>query len=304
MSTASSPSLNELKEAIALSPTTGPLILNGAMGTELQTRGVLTPTPLWSAAALESDPDVVLQIHQEHVAAGAQILVANTFRTNPRALARAYRVADGPRLNRLAMTLARQAANDARKVWIAASVAPAEDCYRPDLAPPPEVLRREHGEMMRWLSDAGATLVWIETIGTIREGTAAGRAAREAGMEFAIAFITREDGRLLSGEPLEDAVHEISGLTPLAVGINCIPPRAIHESLARLAASSPLPRMAYAHIGNRTPLPGWSYGEHVEPDSYAELAESWARDGAAIIGGCCGTTPAHTRALARRLRPV
>lgn len=301
MSVASHPPIDALRKALADAATGGPLILDGAMGTRLEALGIPTPAPLWSAAALDTHPQVIASIHRDYVRAGARILVANTFRTNPRTLERAGRSADGPRLNRRALELAAAAASTAPAVWVAASIAPVEDCYRPDLVPDERSLRKEHARMIRWLMEAAAPLTWIETIGTIREAVAAAAAARDAGLPFVLSYILREDGRLLSGERLEDAIRELIPIEPLAVGVNCIPPAAICGALRRCAACTDLPLVAYGHLSDRQPLPGWTYGSAESPDAYAALARNWFRCGARIIGGCCGTAPEHIRALAKTL---
>lgn len=305
MPIASNSKSTSLRATLKAADRRAPLILDGATGTQLEARGVPTPPPLWSAAALDSHADVVATIHADYVRCGAQILVANTFRTNPRALRRAGRTSDGSRLNRRAMELAANAAADApHDVWIAASVAPVEDCYRPDLTPDETMLLREHAEMMRWLRDAGANLLWIETIGTQREASAAGRAAREAGFDFALSFVTREDGRLLGGDSLEETVRAISPLDPLSIGVNCVPPAAIADVISRLRDCSDRPLCAYGHVSSGRPIPGWSYTSDVAPPEYADMAQSWLSRGAAIIGGCCGTTPRHIRAAADRLKQI
>jgi S-methylmethionine-dependent homocysteine/selenocysteine methylase len=281
-----------------------PLVLDGATGTELQRRGAPTALPLWSAAALNTDPDLVRAVHRDYVAAGADLLVANTFRTNPRTLRRAGQAENGPTLNRLAVSLARQAADTAapdRTIWVAASVAPVEDCYRPELAPPEVELRAEHATMVEWLRAAGPDLLWIETIGTVREARAAAGAAAEAGMPFVVCFALREDGRLLGGESLEDAVLAVTPLGPLALGLNCMPPAGIAAALPQLRSATRLPLAAYAHIGNPEPTAGWSFSEAVEAREYEAWVRAWRSLGAGIIGGCCGTTPDHIRAVAAAL---
>lgn len=150
-------------------------------------------------------------------------------------------------------------------------------------------------------------LLWIETINTVREARAAATAARAAGFEFAVSFVTRESGDLLSGEPLEDAVAAIDPLGPLAIGLNCIPPAGMTANLPRLIAcvenrwhrrTAEKPAIAaYAHIGNPEPICGWSFSQTMSPEEYAEHAKRWVELGARIIGGCCGTTPKHIRAL-------
>jgi len=276
------------------------LVLDGATGTELTRRGVPTPLPLWSARALLEAPDVVRAIHRDYVAAGADIIVANTFRTNVRTLRGAGLLSRGEALNRLAVQLVREAIADVapkRRVFVAASVAPVEDCYHPERVPPPNVLEREHAQMLDWLAQAGPDLIWIETMNTVREALAAAQAARQRGMPFVVSFVVREDGNLLSGEPLEQVVEQVEPLEPLAFGLNCIPPAGMTRNLPRLRAATRRPPIAYAHIGNPEPICGWSFSQEIPPADYAAEARRWVDIGARIVGGCCGTTPEHIRAL-------
>jgi len=319
------------------------LVLDGAVGTELERRGVPTPRPLWSAAALLTHPQVVEQIHRDYVEAGAEIIVANTFRTNVRTL-RAGVLERGAELNRLALELARKVAqrhegtqarrhegggqSSALPVLVAASVAPVEDCYSPQLVPDEAMLDDEHAQMMAWLKAAGPDLVWIETMNTVREARAAARAAANAGLPCCISFVTRENGDLLSGEPLEAAVAAVEPFGPIALGLNCIPPDGMTRNLPRLRSATQSvggahgaetvgdahpTRLrsatrkagsahgtllaAYAHINNPTPIRGWSFSQQVTPEEYAKYARRWIELGASIVGGCCGTTPAHIAAV-------
>lgn len=296
----------------------GTLVLDGATGTELARRGVPTALPLWSAAALRSHPATVEAIHRDYVDAGADVIVANTFRTNARTLARAGLLDEGAHLNRLAVELARRAVRGALRPageaaphapLVAASVAPVEDCYRPDLVPDEPTLLDEHRQMMRWVAAAEPDLVWIETMNTVREARAAAQAAREAAVPLAVSFVVREGGELLSGEPLERGVAEVAAFEPLAVGLNCIPPDGMTarlprlvECVARLRGRHPPAVAAYAHVGNPDPISGWSFSQSVGPAEYAAHALRWRSLGATIIGGCCGTTPEHVRAVAEALR--
>ncbi len=282
-----------------------PRVLDGATGTELERRGIPAALPLWSAAALDSAPNVVTAIHREYIEAGADIIAANTFRTNVRTLARAGRTADGPRLNQLAVALARRAVADATapprpaglRILVAASVAPVEDCYCPQRVPTAATLQSEHRQMMAWLQAAHPDLIWIETMTTIREARAAAEAAATLTLPFVISFTTQETGELLGGEPLADAVAAALPFGPLAVGVNCIPPRGLTTLLPRLRQLTTLPLAAYAHVNNAAPIPGWTYGQMMDADEYGRTARSWLNLGAAIVGGCCGTTPEHIRAI-------
>lgn len=280
----------------------GGLVLDGATGTELERQGCRSPAPLWSADALLSAPDVVEAIHRDYVAAGADIVVANTFRTNPRTLRAVGLQERGAELNRRAVDLARRAVRG-HDVLVAASVGPVEDCYHPERVPAEGVLQDEHAEMAAWLGAAGLDLIWIETMGMVREARAAASAAVDAGLPFAVSFVIQENGNLLGGEHLEDAVAAMEILNPLAVGLNCIPPRGLTLILPRLRQVTSRPLAAYAHINNPVPLRGWSFSQRATPSEYASYAQQWLALGVTIVGGCCGTTPAHIAAVRAALRP-
>src|SRR5436190_2918846 len=156
------------------------ILLDGALGTELERRGVPTRLPLWSAQALVEAPDTVRQIHEGYVRAGAEILTANTFRTTPRALRKAGMEGEADRLTALAISLCREARQRAgldREVWIAGSIAAPEDSYRPELAPPPGESEREHGDQAARLQRAGPDLLLIETMNPLAEADPALRGA-------------------------------------------------------------------------------------------------------------------------------
>jgi S-methylmethionine-dependent homocysteine/selenocysteine methylase len=297
----STPSLPELLQ-------TRVLVLDGAVGTELERRGVCAARPLWSAAALDSDPRTVLTIHRDYVRAGADIIVANTFRTNVRTLRAAGMFKRGPELNRAALNLAwwaprlerlrlREISRPPHEILIAASLAPVEDCYRPQRAPELSVLYKEHRKTLAWLKTGRPALVWIETMNTVREARAAARAAKNAKLPFVLSFVLAENGDLLSGEPLPEAVAAVEPFNPLALGLNCIPPDGITAHLPRLRRATKRPLAAYAHINNREPTPGWNFSQSATPDQYARQVKRWLDLGVTIVGGCCGTTPDHIRAV-------
>jgi S-methylmethionine-dependent homocysteine/selenocysteine methylase len=276
-----------------------PLLLDAAMGTELQRREARTDLPLWSARPLVEDPELVWTIHNDEVAAGADIVTADTFRTHARSLAKGGFGDRAVELSALAVRLAHQAAaTPGREVFVAGSLSPLEDCYRPDLVPDDEALDREHGAQARFLADAGVDLILAETHNTIREAVAAGRAAMATGLPVAVSLVTDGTGRLLSGEPIEDAASALRPLGIDALGINCVPARRLADDLARLAKAAPdMPLAAYGNLGLPSDGPGWRFAEELPPEDYSREAEGWIALGARIVGGCCGTTPAHTREL-------
>lgn len=289
------------------------ILLDGAMGTELTRRGVDTTLPLWSAIALDAAPHVVEQIHRDYLDAGAHVLTANTFRTNVRALAKAGIAHRARELTFRAVELAYRAARskgsgapasaDAR-VRIAGSVAPVEDCYSPDLVPSDAELAEEHAVLARNLADAGVDLILIETQNTIREAVAAARAAHATGKPIWVSFTLDDENRLLSGEPLRDAVRAVLPFRPQAVLVNCIPVKQVASALALLRSITPSPIAvgAYGNVGHVDETVGWTLTHAVSPLAYAEAAREWRAIGATIIGGCCGTTPEHIAALRERVQ--
>jgi S-methylmethionine-dependent homocysteine/selenocysteine methylase len=279
-----------------------PILLDAAMGTELQRRDAPCRLPLWSALALIEDAEMVSAVHRDEVAAGAQILTANTFRTHPRSLAKAGFAARATELTRLAVELAREAAGT-RDIFVAGSLSPLEDCYRPDLAPGDAEMAREHAAQARALAEAGADLILAETHNSIREAAAAARAARETGLPVIVSFVTDGAGQLLSGEQVSDAAREIAALSTDAIGINCVPADRLADDLGLLAeAVGGIPLVAYGNLGPPVDPAGTRFVREIPPVEYGLLASGWLAQGARIVGGCCGTDPGHTAALAAMLR--
>jgi len=276
-----------------------PLLLDSAMGTELEGQGARTPLPLWSAWALLESPELVLAIHRDEADRGAEILTANTFRTHRRTLAKAGLEARSAELTRTAVSLARQAARGAgHAVFVAGSLSPLEDCYRPDLVPAGEAIEREHALQAESLAAAGVDCILVETQNTVRELAAAARWARATGLPVIASMITDGLGRLLSGEPIEEAVLSLASLRLEALSINCVPARRLAADLSRLARAAPgVPLAAYGNLGPPTGEDRTVFTEPVSPEDYAALAREWLAIGARIVGGCCGTNAAYTAAV-------
>ncbi len=278
------------------------LLLDGPMGTELDRRGIGTELPLWSARALLSAPEVVGEIHRDYASAGAEVLTTNTFRTHRRSLAKAGRADRAKALTVLAVRLAREAANESHhRCWVAGSIAPLEDCYSPELTPPRAEMAIEHEEMARNLVNAGVDLLLVETMPSIREAAAATVAAVATGLPVLTGFTCDSETRLLSGESIASAAIAVESLAPDGLMINCTPAASLSGSLEHLAAATALPLGAYGNVGHAESTSGWAATEVITPADYVALARRWVAMGARLVGGCCGTNPDHTRALATAL---
>jgi S-methylmethionine-dependent homocysteine/selenocysteine methylase len=272
------------------------VILDGAVGTELWGRGIDTAGALWSANAIDRAPDVLASIHRDYAAAGATVHTAATFRTKRRSAGESWE-----RLARRAVAIARGAVPEGHRV--AGSIAPLEDCYRPDLAPTDSsLLAREHGELARTLVDAGVDLLLVETFAAPHEALAATKACVTTGTETWVALTAGPHGDLLSPEALAEAARRCVDAGARAVLVNCVPATKTLpyvEALARVGA----PFGAYANAGDKEEGLGWVKAKDARGPAlrYAELARAWASAGATILGGCCGTGPTHIEALAQIL---
>ncbi len=269
------------------------------MGTELFRRGVKTRLPSWSARALTENPEIVCGVHEDYIRAGSEIITADTFRTTSRALGKVGLSQRAKELTCLAVSLAKQARNKCavNPVWIAGSVAPLEDCYEPGLTPDSETAFREHREFIAWLVEAGVDLILIETMNTVQEAVVAAHAGEAYGVPMFISWTCASDGNILNGECLKEGVRSLEQHKPSAFLVNCTASKNIGPALRKLREAAKVPIGAYANIGNPEPVYGWEFTHELDPPAYARQAEGWIREGAKIVGGCCGTSPEHISEL-------
>ncbi len=296
-----------LKERLALKT---PLILSGAMGTELERRNVEIGLPYWSANALIFQPEVVQQIHEDYIEAGADIVVTNTFRTNRRVFKSQNLPDRSLELTTKAVELAKSARDKFQKraTLIAGCVAPVEDCYKPGLVPSENELNSEQYEMVTRLVKLGVDFLLIETMTTIREAYAAAKAAKETDREFVVSFACQKDGTLYGGEQLTDAVNVIAPLRPTLFSLNCISPRYLTSLIRQLKSvidnsKFEIPFAVYGNVGNPDTRDG-KIIQDVDEDEYVKFALEWKELGASIIGGCCGTTPHYIRSVAEAMARI
>ena len=266
-------------------------VLDGPLGTELDRRGVDTSLPLWSARALLEVPEVVAAIHRDYAAAGATVHTANTFRTRRGTLGDRWR-----EVTMQAVRIARDAVPTSQR--IAGSLAPIEDCYRPDLSPADP--RPEHRAMARALADGGADLILCETFPHVGEGLVAVEEAVATGLPTWAAFTAGPGADLLTPAQIGEAARGAIERGAEAVLVNCVPAVRTLEFLRPLAGLG-VPFGAYANAGAPDDRVGWQSPEDTPEAAarYADLAREWLALGATLVGACCGTGPEHVRALAR-----
>jgi len=274
------------------------IILDGAMGTELERRGYRTLLPLWSAMANVEAPTLVKQIHDDYIAAGADVITANTFRTTSHTLAKVNNPALAPHLTRLAVEIARESVvQSGRKVILAGSLAPLEDCYSPEIVPEADVIRAVYTEQIDLLIATGVDLILAETM--INRGEIAFISAylKQRSLPFMMSFTT-QDGCLLDGTPMKSVITDLILSNPLALLLNCRSSAEITEALPLLQKLFQGMTGAYGNgPGHPDNELGWSLEEGGVAE-YLHAVKQWLECGALIVGGCCGTTPAHIAAIA------
>lgn len=276
------------------------LILDGAMGTELLRRGVDLPLPLWSAEANLAQPETVKSIHREYVAAGADILTANTFRTTPRAYFKAgYSLKRARQRAReslmIAVDLARSAATT--NTLIAGSLAPLEDCYTPELFPGPDAALEEYGELVTWFRESGIDLLLIETMGHREEVMAALNATDESLSPCWVSFILKDGHHLLGGHSLVDTLANVAALGVEAVLLNCNSLPNTRAGIDTLTKHWNRRWGVYPNLGLSQPEPDGTITDLVPLDAFCREAQWYLQSGARILGACCGSTPEYIRKL-------
>lgn len=286
------------------------LLLDAAMGSDLDRRGLTTTLPLWSALGLIERPDLVQAIHRDNLEAGADILTTNTFRSTVRTLRKAgLDVSAAEGLDRLAVELAAAARDESGRsgALIAGSIAPLDECYDPVFETAGDIALAEHLAQARNLAAAGVDFLMVETMPTIREAVVTTQAALQTGLPVTVGFVCEpaaEAGgaaRLMSGESLADAVAALRTFPVSMIFANCAAPDVISSALEQLRDLTDMPRGGYANVGQVDDTVGWNPAGALRGDAYAEAAAQWLDLGARVIGGCCGTHPEHTRALRRLL---
>lgn len=286
------PGNRPLRSALERRLAKGVLVLDGAMGSELITRGV--PSAAIARANVDH-PDLVQDVHQAYVAAGAEALTTNTFGVN-----RFRLQGDRELVARLAsagVRLARLAAQGARqRVFVLGSIGPLGPVVGADLTT--AEAEEAFSEVAMALADAGVDGFIIETMPSTIEAVAALGGIRRASRLPALVCrsLDRDDPAELA-----DFARAAAAAGATAVGINCAAgPRALLPVVARLAQVSSLPVVARPNAGFPTRVEGVPR-YHLRPDYLVTQARAYVAAGASLIGGCCGVGPEHIAALAKAL---
>ncbi len=299
----------------------GALILDGGLATELERRGHDLGDALWSARLLADDPAAIRQVHLDYYRAGADCGISASYQATISAfVARGMSEAAARALIGLSVRLVSEArdefwsdeSNRAGRLrpLVAASVGP----YGAYLADGSEYTGAydldEHGleafHQPRWelLAGSGADVLACETIPSFAEARALCRLLDETPDAYAwFSFSCRDGAHISDGTPIADCARYLAGAERVvAVGINCTPPRYIPDLIRAVSAATDKPIIVYPNSGETYDPVGKRWlGESV-PSAFGTYSREWRKLGAALIGGCCRTTPAHIQQISDRFR--
>ena len=281
----------------------GPVLTDGAFGTMAMAAGLEPgePPEPWNDRA--DARDRVRAIHAAYIAAGAQVVLTNTFGANPVRL-RIHDLSDRSyALCRAGAEVAREAAGD--HVAVAGSLGPLGEFLAPLGLLDPAEARDAFATAARGLADGGADVLWVETMASLDEATAAIAGARDAapGLPIVATMTFDSHGRTMMGTWPADAATALGALGLTAIGANCgTGPAEIETAIAAMHATAPDAILVAKGNAGVPRFVGTSSVYDMTPEA-AALHAVRARDlGARLIGGCCGTTPAHVAAMAAALR--
>ncbi len=278
------------------------LFFDGAMGTMLQERGLQSGElpEIWNVTKEE----IICDIHRQYLDAGCDIIKANTFGVNPFKMEGTGYTCE--ELTEKGIALAKRAiAKAGRKAYAALDIGSLGKL----LEPLGDLTFEEAYEAFKPMciagERAGADFCLIETMNDTYEIKAAVLAAKEnTSLPIVVTMVFDEDGKLLTGADMEAAVAMLEGLRVDALGLNCgFGPDVMQGFLPRLREVTSLPIVLNPNAGLPVVVDGKT-SFHVRPEEFAGIMKVIALEGVSVLGGCCGTTPAHIRALVEACRDI
>jgi len=281
------------------------VLFDGAMGTMLYQRGVFI-NQCYDELNLRS-PDLIREIHRQYVKSGAEVLETNSFGANRLKLTQYGLEGQVKEINRSAAQLARAVADEAEHpVLVAGAIGPLGVRLEP-YGPTSEAdARAVFHEQMASLKEGGADLFILETFGDLHEIKEAIRAAREVdpSMPVVAQMTIGADHRTSYGATAEDVARALDGWGADVIGLNCsVGPQIILECIERMVSVTRRKLSAQPNAGMPRDVGGRSM-YMASPEYMATYARHLIHAGAKVLGGCCGTTPDHIKAICEGIRPL
>ena len=176
---------------------------------------------------------------------------------------------------------------------IIGSIAPLEDCYRPDLFPGRDVAISEFSQLGKWLAEAGVDILLLETMNSMAETEAGLYALKDADLPIWVCFVLKDENHLLSGDRLADVLLMLMGFQIEMVLLNCNPLGRTKRAVDNIVDNQIGSWGIYPNLGIGEPSPDGCIEKHETMDKYLSVVEYALNSGASVIGACCGSSPEH-----------
>lgn len=305
--------IDPIAEVLAKKPV---VVLDGALATELEARGLDLSSALWSAKALQETPDVIYQVHLDYFRSGADVAITSSYQATPLGLQKhlGMNPEQSQQLIQKSVELAQRArdtaikedqekssSNTARKLLVAGSVGPygaylADGSeYRGDYSIPDEEMKAFHRPRIQALVDAGVDILACETIPSFAETKALVELLQTdfPSTSAWLSYTVRDSHHLSDGTSLAEvtAITNASDQV-VAVGVNCVPEADVSAILDHMSTLTDKPLVAYPNSGEQwdAEARAWS-GQRSGGQEHAHVVAEWRSKGARLIGGCCRTGP-------------
>ena len=290
------------------------VVLDGAIGSELQRRGVPMNDNAWCGMANVSHADDVLSVHEDYIRAGCDIITTNTFATARHVLELTTLKDRVREVNEQAVSLAKDARqkHPDRDILIAGSMSCMPGMGSTTL-PSDERAFENYQEQAQILASSGVDLILCEELVTVENARVVLRAAKTTGLPVFAGFSAQmtKGGTLVNkslgaltegcdGKPLDELVIDAMAVGGDAAGIMHTTVEAVAPSLEALRTVWGGPTYCYPESG-MSKYPNWDFEHTIGPDEFAAHADAWIRAGARMLGGCCGTGPEHISALVHEI---
>jgi homocysteine S-methyltransferase len=294
-------------------------VLDGGLASELEYQGAKIDGPLWSAQALEDEPEKVAAVHRSYIEAGSQCIATCSYQVSRMGYAEVglpAERADAALLRSVEIARSVVAEFPDRRVLVAGSLGPYGaalhnggeysgnyDCSYDDLV-------RFHHERIevfaRAVTQQRPDLLAFETFPSLDEVRSVGEAlAPWPDLQAWFSFSCRDEKHVSHGECVTECAALVASFPQTAgIGVNCVPPKWIPSLIAELRSASDKPVMVYPNSGEGWDTTNRCWTGVTDPDEFGAGAAAWFRAGAQIVGGCCRTRPAHIREVARAVQSV
>lgn len=285
-----------------------PLIMDGAMGTELMRRGIELPLPLWSSMSNIDQFDQVMNIHKDYLEAGCDILTTNTFRTTPRTFIKAgYSQNESEIISEQCCNMAIEAAKHAVKkenTLIAGSVAPLEDCYEPSHFPGKEIAKKEFRLIIDRIIRKGVDILLFETMGNYEEIESALQVSNHIDIQRWLSIVLKNKNSILDGTELQKVVELANKNKIDMVLINCTPVNIISGALDIFLGYRKGKWGVYPNAGENMPTKDGEFVSKLDDESFCKAIQDYITLGASVVGSCCGSTPNTVRKISNMIQKL